>query len=158
MERALGSTVLGLICASFVIAATAVAGDAPPSAAEPAKPVPKTVYLYGAADLEHLRESNFDHYRRAQGILAAANRLCEPGAATLQYVDAQDLRCSSLMLTSNPPKKQLEFRLDDVHYIALVTITNDQPRLVHADELGTAAGNAQKPPSKATSAQLNGAP
>ena len=59
------------------------------------------------------------------------------GHPTLQYsqFDAKDLHCEALLLkTSNPPKKQLEFQLDDVHYVALVTITDDQPRLVKADD------------------------
>lgn len=151
MERALGSAVLGLICASFVIGATAVADDTPASAVEPAKPVPKTVYLYGAADLDHLRETNFNHYQRARSIMAAANKLCEPGPATVQFAqfDAKDVRCGqNMLLTSNPPKKQLEFRLDDVHYVALVTVTNDQARLIKAEDVAGLNSNAPKPPSK----------
>jgi hypothetical protein len=133
MERATGSAVLGLLCGSWVMGGLAVAQ--PPSS-EPAKPMPKTVYLYGATDLEHLRDTNFDHYLRAQRILADGNKLCRPGPPTVHYAqfDAKDLHCQSLLLmTSNPPKKQLEFQLDDVHYVALITITDDQARLVKAD-------------------------
>ncbi len=133
MERAVGSAVLGLF--SLAMGTVAMA-QAPSPAAVPAKPVPKTVYLYGAADLDHLRDTNFNHYQRAQRILAAGNQLCRPGPPTLQYSewDAQDLRCEALLLrTSNPPKRQLEFRLDDVRYVALVTLTNDQPHMVKAD-------------------------
>ncbi len=140
MERAMGSAVLGLLCVSITLGTAAVAQAPSPSPDPvPAKPVPKTVYLYAAADLEHLRDTNFNHYQRAQRIIAAGNKLCQPGPPTLQYsqFDAQDLHCESLLLkTSNPPKKQLEFRLDDVRYVALVTITNDQPRLVKADAKG----------------------
>jgi hypothetical protein len=151
MARTSGSAVLGLIGAFLVLGATAVAADAPASVAEPAKPVPKTVYLYGAADLDHLRETDFNHYQRAQSILAAANKLCQPGPATVQYTqfDAQDVHCQSMLLmTSNPPKKQLEFRLDDVRYIALVTITDDQPSLMKAFEVGALSGSAPGPSSK----------
>jgi hypothetical protein len=136
MERAVGSAVLGLLCFSFTLGTVAMA-QAPSSEAVPAKPVPKTVYLYGAADLDRLRGTNFNHYQRAQRILAAGSQLCRPGPPTLQYsqFDAKDLHCEALLLkTSNPPKKQLEFQLDDVHYVALVTITDDQPRLVKADD------------------------
>jgi hypothetical protein len=134
MERTTLSAVLGLLCASLVMGAFAVAEE-PSSAPAPAKVVPKTVYLYGATDLDHLRDSNFNHYLRAQRILAAGNRLCRPGPPTIQYAqfEAKDLHCASLFLkTSNPPKKQLDFVLDDVHYIALVTITDDPPQLMKA--------------------------
>jgi hypothetical protein len=93
------------------------------------------VHLYGAADLEHLREKNFDHYRRAERIIADGNKLCRPGAPTLQLAaryGADDMSCAAILLTSNPPKKLLDFRLDNTRYIALITITNDQPRLVEA--------------------------
>jgi hypothetical protein len=121
--------ILGALCAS---AGPAALADEP----VPAQPMPKTVYLYGAADLEHLRETNFNHYQRAQRILAQGEELCRPGPPTVQYAqfEATGLHCqAALLMTSNPPKKQLEFNLDDVHYIALVTITGDQPRLMKAD-------------------------
>jgi len=138
MERASGSVILGSLCVAFAIGTVAVAEPPSPDSVAPAEPAPKTVYLYGAADLEHLRDTNFNHYQRAERILAAGDKLCRPGPPTVEYAqfDARDLHCQSLFLrTSNPPKKQLEFRLDDVHYIALVTITSDPPHLVNAGEL-----------------------
>lgn len=45
-------------------------------------------------------------------------------------VGAQDLKCAdSLLGTSNPPKWEITFRLDDTRYVALVVITDDPPRL-----------------------------
>jgi hypothetical protein len=94
------------------------------------------VYLDDPAALEQLRTSNPTHYARAQKILAAANHLCRPTPAKIEYakLDAKDVSCSaSLLRTSNPPKHQIRFRLDDTQYIALVVVTDDPPRLVAAD-------------------------
>jgi hypothetical protein len=80
----------------------------------------------GAADLEHLRATNFNHYLRAQPILAAANEICQPGPthAYPTRFAGDYLNCESMFwLTSFPPKKVLVFHLDDVGYIALVSVT-----------------------------------
>ena len=94
----------------------------------------KTVYLDRPSDLARLRKVNPAHYARAERVLAAANRLCRPGPGQLQEVTgAQDLTCAgSLLSTSNPPKWQITFRLDDTRYVALVVITDDPPRLTPA--------------------------
>ena len=137
MDRASGSAVLALVCASGVILASALAPRARAADAPvPPKPLAKVVRLYGAADLDHLRETNFNHYQRAEQIIAAGNKLCRPGAPALQLaarLGASDMSCAANLLTSNPPKKLLDFRLDSTRYIALVTVTDDQPRLVKAD-------------------------
>jgi hypothetical protein len=97
-------------------------------------PASQTVYLDGASDLARLREVNPDHYARAERVLAAADRLCRPGPGQLQEVaGAQDLKCAdSFLRTSNPPKRQITFRLDAVRYVALVVLTDDPPRLAPA--------------------------
>lgn len=95
----------------------------------------KVVYLDGAAALARLRATNPDHFARAQRIIAAANELCRPGPERLQlaWSGARDLACArTLLKTSNPPKREITFRLDDTRYIALVTVTDDPPRLVAA--------------------------
>jgi hypothetical protein len=43
------------------------------------------VYLDDPAALEQLRTSNPTHYARAQKILAAANHLCRPKPAEIEY-------------------------------------------------------------------------
>jgi len=109
----------------------ALAVDAP----VPPKPPGKVVRLNGAADLERLRDTNFNHYQRAEKIIADGSKLCSPGLPTLQLAaqyGAKDMSCDNLLLTSNPPKKLLEFRLDDTQYIALITITNAEARLFRA--------------------------
>ena len=85
--------------------------------------------------LEQLRTSNPAHYARAQKILAAANHLCRPKVGEVEYArfDAKDISCArSLVKTSNPPKREIYFRLDDTRYEALVVLTDDPPKLVRA--------------------------
>ena len=93
------------------------------------------VYLDGPTSLADLRAANPAHYARAQKILAAANQLCRPTVGEVEYAkfDAKNISClRSLIRTSNPPKRQISFRLDDTQYVALVTLTDDPPRLVAA--------------------------
>jgi hypothetical protein len=125
MRRAIASAVLGLMCASAMtgVSLAQVAAEAPPP--------PRTVYLYQSADLDDLRETNINHYLRAQKILAVANEICRPGPPQyLARFDDADPHCGSMWMTSYPPKKVLSFRLDSVHYIALVTITNIPDKVV----------------------------
>jgi hypothetical protein len=130
------ATVLALVCATGLVAGGALAEKAAAADAPVApKPPATVVHLYGAADLEHLRETNFNHYQRAARIIADGNKLCRPGAPTLQLAaryGADDMSCAANLLTSNPPKKILGFRLDSTRYVALITITDDQPRLLKA--------------------------
>jgi hypothetical protein len=91
------------------------------------------VHLNGPADLAQLRATNPKHYQQALKIMAAANQLCRPHAGEVEYTDAKDVSCTRMLLrTSNPPKRDLSFRLDNTTYIALVTLTDDPPRLVAA--------------------------
>jgi hypothetical protein len=93
------------------------------------------IYLWGPGDLARLRASNPGHYARAERILAAADRLCRPGPGRLELTaaGARDVRCYGLLLrTSNPPKLEVDFTLDDTRYSALITITDDPPRVVPA--------------------------
>jgi len=103
-------------------AGTAAAGD--------------VVYLDGPVSLAQLRAANPIHYAQAQKIIAAADHLCRPKAGEVEYAKsgAKDVSCKeSLLRTSNPPKREINFRLDDTYYVALVTLTDDPPRLVAAD-------------------------
>jgi hypothetical protein len=95
---------------------------------------PTVVYLDDAT-LAKLRTTNPNHYARAQKIFAAARELCKPGPPEVTFAksDARDVSCSKMLLrTSNPPKREITFRLDDTRYIALVAMTEDPPRLVNA--------------------------
>ena len=91
------------------------------------------VHLNGPADLAQLRDTNFRHYQQALKIMGAANQLCRPHGAGIEYTDAKDVSCTEMLLrTSNPAKRELRFRLDDTTYMALVALTDDPPRLVAA--------------------------
>jgi len=91
------------------------------------------VHLNGPEDFAELRATNPRHYQQALKIIAAANQLCRPHAGEVQHTDAKDVSCTQMLLrTSNPPKRDLSFRLDNTTYIALVTLTDDPPRLVAA--------------------------
>jgi hypothetical protein len=114
---------------------TTTLAAAPGLAADPEPTFPSrlTVYLDGPADLARLRQANPDHYARAERVLAAANQLCRPGRARLLNIaGVGEPSCADELFTSNPPKRQITFRLDDIRYVALVTITDDPPRLMGA--------------------------
>lgn len=120
MRTTLLSLGLTALAATFLPHATAAAAD-------------KHVYLYGQSDLDRLRTSNPRHYARAERIMAAANALCRPKPGDVSYVqfDARDISCIDMLLkTSNPPRRQISFTLDDTRYIALVVISDDPARLV----------------------------
>jgi hypothetical protein len=124
MRRAIGSALVGLLAATAL--SEGALGQARSSAPPPAPPTRIWVHLYGTADLEQLRATNFNHYLRARRILAAANEICQPGPPhtyPARFKGAYP-NCESVMwLTSLPPKKRLTFHLDDVGYIALVSVT-----------------------------------
>ena len=87
--------------------------------------VPRTVYLYGMEDMERLRQVNPNHYTRAQQVLAGADELCRPGSVQVHYAkaDAKAVSCTDKLLkTSHPAKREIAFTLDDVRYVAVVTM------------------------------------
>jgi len=83
-------------------------------------------------DLANLRATNFDHYQRAERIIAAANTLCRPGLPRVEAAKfgATDLKCAHLLLTSLPAKREIAFRLDGTRYVAQVTITANPAKVV----------------------------
>jgi hypothetical protein len=110
-----------LVAALLVLAGTQVAAAADVAGQ-------KTVYLNNVV-LEELKQSNPRHYAEAQKIMAAASELCRPGAPQVFRVEKlPETRCSDAILkTSNPPKREISFRLDDTRYIALVTMKDAAP-------------------------------
>jgi hypothetical protein len=130
MRRAMVSSVIGLL--AITLSGACFAQVLTPAGAAPLA-VKKWVHLRGGNDLEQLRATNFRHYLRAQKILAAANEICQPGSgqAYPARFAAEHANCqSAIWMTSNPPKKLLSFQLDDVGYIALVTVTVGGGRLM----------------------------
>ena len=120
---------LVILALTGACAAAAIA-DEPPLSTPPSR----TVYLDGPSDLARLKVVNPAHYARAERVLAAANHLCRPGPAELrEAAGARDLTCDgSFFRTSNPPKWQITFTLDDTRYVALVVVTDDPPRVTPA--------------------------
>jgi hypothetical protein len=100
--------------------------DTPPVVTAPVAQVARSmVRLDSAADLERLRETNPDHYSRARKILASANAICsqQQGTAHPIRIGGAVPVCGELWKTSLPPKVRLFFQLDDIDYIALVSVT-----------------------------------
>jgi hypothetical protein len=129
------STLAGMRATALALALSLAAAAA--SADDPTvPPAPRYhIYLWGPVELDRLRTTNPDHYARAERILAAADRLCRPGPARVQFAAAggRDVSCYGMVLrTSNPPKLEIDFTLDETRYSALVAITDDPPRLIPA--------------------------
>jgi hypothetical protein len=115
--------------ASDQSAPPAATGHSPHTSAALAK---RTVYLTGPSTLEALQRANPSHYARAMRVIAAADDVCKPGRPETDFVslDAKEVSCAGgLVLTSNPPKRQIGFTLDDVRYVAVVTLTDDPPKI-----------------------------
>ena len=96
---------------------------------------PKTVHLNRLV-LEELKKTQPDTYAEARRVMAAASELCAPGVG--QVVEAREsqarklpaMTCSGVtLLTSNPPKREISFIIDDTKYIALVTMKAPPPEL-----------------------------
>jgi len=117
-----------LILATFVCSASVCWADEPVAAVVFKPPV----HLNSASDLAQLRKTNPDHYARAVRLMNNANRLCKPGAPKLQNADGRNISCAMLLLTSNPPKRELSFTLDNTPYVAIVRVTADRPYLMDA--------------------------
>lgn len=112
------------ITVAVMASAAALAGDAAPAPASK----PKVVHLDGAASLAALAQTNPNHAARAERILAAAGQLCKPGPEKVDYAgfQADNIRCEGAILrTSNPPKREIGFTLDETRYVALVTVPVD---------------------------------
>jgi hypothetical protein len=95
----------------------------------------RVVYLNGPEAMAELERTNPRHYEVAKRILDAGPELCEPGAPRVYqaHMGAEEISCSGFLLrTSNPPKKQISFELEDATYIALVVVKGSEPTVVPA--------------------------
>lgn len=92
----------------------------------------KTVYL-NAMVLEELKTSNPAHYERAVKVIDETSKPCEHGAWQSRPVPVQrslSPECSTFALqTSNPPKRQVSFVVDDTLYIANVVLKQTDARV-----------------------------
>jgi hypothetical protein len=99
----------------------------------PAKTIQRTIYLDSVV-LEDLKKSNPARYAKVQSVMASASEMCKPNAARTwalanSVANAPSPDCSTLFLkTSYPPKRQIQFIVDDTLYVANV-IVRDAPAL-----------------------------
>jgi hypothetical protein len=110
-------------------AAAVLAADTADEATASQTTLRPPVYLYGVADLEKLRQANPGHYARAEQVIAASDEICKPGKDEVHFAkfDAKDVTCQNMILkTSNPPKREIGFTLDEVRYVALITLTDSE--------------------------------
>jgi hypothetical protein len=101
-----------------------------------AEPAIDYVSLDGPNALEQVQQSNPRHYAIIRRVLADASEICrarEPEVIAMKF-DARDVNCGrDLWLTSNPPKRVLQFRIDNTFYSARVVVNygGAKLRLVH---------------------------
>jgi hypothetical protein len=138
MRTCHGLAPLGLLCTMTLASCSLANGGNPDTPSVVTRTVvPRSrVYLNSAADLERLRDTNLDHYLRAQQILASVNAICsqERGNAHPIHVGGALPVCGELWKTSLPPKVQLTFQLDDISYIAIVSVTADPGEALKIDQ------------------------
>ncbi len=75
--------------------------------------------------LDNLQATNPRHYAIARRILAAASEICDASKASpvRTLFHAKYVACTAgFWLTSNPPKHELSFRIDETVYSALVAV------------------------------------
>ena len=98
----------------------------------------RSIDLDVAANLEAVERDHPDHFAKIQRILAEVPRLppSERPVATWLRTEfqARDIRYTDLVMTSLPPKKRLEFSLNDISYVKVVTLAGWQPKLMPAAE------------------------
>lgn len=94
----------------------------------------RTVYL-NAMVLEELKTSNPAHYERALKVIDETSRPCEHGAWQSRPIQERvSFECSTFLLqTSNPPKRQVSFLVDDTLYIANVVLKQSDARVWRLD-------------------------
>ena len=77
--------------------------------------------------LEAIQRSDPNHFARIERILAEVPRRppSQQAVATWMHAEfqARNVRYVDLVMTSLPPKKRLEFSLDDKSYVKVVTLT-----------------------------------
>jgi len=129
-----------LLACLLVVAGTsaAVADEAPKPTTTPEfrfHAPEHTVYLNNLV-LEELKKPNPRHYAEARRVMAAAGVLCAPGSMQAWKVMRMPPgRCTGAFLkTSDPPKREISFQLDDTLYIALVTLKDSGPEYHRADQ------------------------
>jgi hypothetical protein len=94
----------------------------------------RTVYLTGMA-LEELKTSNPTHYAQALKVIDEMSKPCPTGEWQSRPIQQRTSpQCSAFFLqTSNPPKRQASFVVDDTLYIASVVLKQSDARAWRLD-------------------------
>jgi hypothetical protein len=78
-------------------------------------------------NLEAVERANPDHFAKIQRILAEVPQQPPAADSVVKWMrvefQARDIQYTDLVLTSLPPKKRLEFSLDNTSYVKVVTLT-----------------------------------
>jgi len=84
--------------------------------------------------LEAIARDHPSHFAAIQKILAEVPRQPPDERAVVTWMrtqfDAQNIRYVDLIMTSLPPKKRLEFSLDNTAYVKVITLTTWQAKAV----------------------------
>ena len=90
----------------------------------------RIVDMDAAGALDALARDNPRHYKRVREILAEVQE--QPDSEVPRWMqtrfDARDVVYAPLLLVTYPPKRHLSFRIDEVRYKAIVTLTNWKPQ------------------------------
>src|SRR5207237_10004792 len=95
---------------------------------------PATINPIEPAALEALQRDNPAHYQTVRQILH--NILKQPESQVPRWLrttfNATDVRYLRVLLTSDPPKRDLSFTLDDTQYKMRLTLAHDGVKIVPA--------------------------
>ena len=84
----------------------------------------KTVILRDEASLVQLKKTDPDDYAIATRVMLAASQLCTPGAPEAKIVGLDDkyVTCSATLYPSNPPKREVWFKIGHTMYRMRVAV------------------------------------
>ena len=114
------------------LAALAIAFLALPTAAEPF--ARDRIDLDVPNALERVKSSHPEHFAKIQQILTEVPQRPPAGDSVAKWMhtefQARDVQYADLVMASLPPKKRLQFSLDNTTYVKVVTLTGWEARPV----------------------------
>lgn len=88
--------------------------------------------------LDRVKRDRPEQFEAISQVLRIAERLpCKEGelkTLRIQF-DVRDLACTTLLMTSDPPKRRVAFALGEERYVAVVTMKDTGGRVVPAREV-----------------------
>jgi hypothetical protein len=105
-----------------------------------------------AGNLDAIRRSNPEHYAKIERILAEVPRRppSEESVATWMRTEfeARNVRYTDLIMTSLPPKKRLQFLLDNKSYVKVVALTGWTSKPMPAKKVPPNERSTNDPPPR----------